>query len=83
MAGLQQQVAVVGTNGALTDPVLRSAGLELVEVGSPERFAERAVLLAGDDDRRARAAAAGKALFEVQFTWDAIAGRFLAGITTS
>ena len=79
-AGLQQGVAVVGTSGVSTDSMLRSAGLDLVEVGSAEMLADRALLLAGDDDRRARAAAAGRALFESQFTWDAIAGRFLQGI---
>ena len=82
MAGLQQQVAVVGTSGALTDSVLRSAGLELVEVGSTDAFAERAALLAANEGRRARAAATGQELFESQFTWNAIAARFLQGIGT-
>jgi glycosyltransferase involved in cell wall biosynthesis len=80
MAGLQQEVAVVGTSGALTDSVLTSAGLELVEVGDAYAFAARVALLAGDDDHRARAAATGRALFESHFTADAIAARFLRGI---
>ena len=79
MAGLQQEVAVVGTSGRATDSMLRSAGLELVEVGSAEMFADRAALLAGDDDRRARAAAAGQALFESQFTWDTDRGSLSCG----
>jgi hypothetical protein len=82
MAGLQQEVAVVGTSGALTDSVLESAGLELVEVGQPHAFAERVAQLAAADDHRARAAAIGRALFESHFTADAIAARFLQGIRT-
>jgi glycosyltransferase involved in cell wall biosynthesis len=77
IAGLQQGVAVVGTTGALTDTMLESANLELVEVGHPEVFAERAVLLAADHDRRGHAAAAGRALFETHFTWEVLAARFL------
>jgi glycosyltransferase involved in cell wall biosynthesis len=82
LAGLQQEVAVVGTSGALTDSVLESAGLELVEVGNADAFAERVALLAGADDHRATAAASGRALFESHFTADAIAARFLRGIRT-
>ena len=82
MAGLQQAVAIVGTSGVSTDSMLRSAGLELVEVGSAETFADRAALLAGDADRRALAAAGGHELFTSQLTWDAIAERFLQGIHT-
>jgi glycosyltransferase involved in cell wall biosynthesis len=80
MSGLQQQVAVVGTSGTRTDSVLRSAGLELVEIGDVHAFAGRVALLAGADDHRASAAASGRALFESHFTADAIAARFLRGI---
>ena len=80
MAGLQQEVAVVGTRGALTDSVLEPAGLELVEVGDAPAFAERVAVLAAAGERRATAAASGRALFESSFTADAIAQRFLRGI---
>jgi glycosyltransferase involved in cell wall biosynthesis len=80
MAGLQQEVAVVGTSGPLTDRVLRTAGLELVEVGNPGAFADRVALLAGDGERRKRAASTGRHLFEEAFTWDEIARRLLEEI---
>jgi glycosyltransferase involved in cell wall biosynthesis len=83
IAGLQQGVAVVGTTGALTDSLLESANLELVDVGNPNAFAERAALLAVDHARRGHAAAAGRALFEREFTWEVLASRFLQGVSKS
>ena len=80
MAGLCEQVAIVATRGALTDPMLLGRGLELVEVGSPAAFAERVTALADDGQRRARAADAGRELFEAEFTPDLIAGRLLASV---
>ncbi len=80
MAGLCEAVAVVGTAGRLTDSMLLDRGLELVEVGGPSAFAERVVEIAVDESRRSAAAAAGRALFEAEFTWDAIAARLLAKI---
>ena len=80
MAGLQQGVALVGTSGALTDPMLRASDLELVEVGDAESFADRVALLAADRGRRELAAGRGRRLFEAEFTWDAIADRFLEGV---
>lgn len=79
MAGLCQAVAIVGTKGALTDSMLLGRGLELVEVGSPNVFAERVVAIAADGDRRASTAAAGRELFEAEFTRDAIAARLVNG----
>ncbi len=80
MAGLCEEVAVLGTSGPLTDPMLVGRGLELVRVGEPAAYADRAVRLATDDRRRSEAARAGRSLFEAEFTWDAIAARFLEGI---
>ncbi len=79
-AGLCEGVAVVGTSGPLTDPMLLRAQLELVEVGSPAHFAKRVAALASDSERREAAAATGHALFEAEFTWDAIAKRFLVAL---
>jgi glycosyltransferase involved in cell wall biosynthesis len=80
VAGLCEAVAVVGTTGELTDPMLIDRGLELVPVGSASRFADRVVAVATDADRRADAAAAGRSLFEAQLTWDGIAARLLRGV---
>ena len=79
MAGLCQEVTVLGTAGKHTDAMLAGRGLELVEVGSPDAYAERAVELMRDDRWRARAARAGRRLFDEEFTWDVIAGRLLDG----
>jgi glycosyltransferase involved in cell wall biosynthesis len=80
MAGLQQEVAVAGTSGPLTDAELLAAELELVEVGNADAFAERAAHLAIDEGRRSRAASAGRALFQTRFSWDAIGARFIEGV---
>jgi glycosyltransferase involved in cell wall biosynthesis len=73
MAGLCEGVCVVGTAGKLTDPSLASAGLELVEVGQPAAFAERAIELALDPERRARSAQRGLELFDARFAWNVTA----------
>jgi hypothetical protein len=80
LAGLQQGVAVVGTSGPLTDPMLTGRGLELVPVGNPTAFAVRVDELAMDAQRRERVAVAGRNLFETEFTWAALADRFLHGL---
>lgn len=81
MAGLCEEVAVLGTRGSLTDPMLLGCGLELVDVGhSADVFADQAVELAVDTGRRTRAARAGRLLFESEFTWEAIANRLLDAI---
>jgi hypothetical protein len=77
MAGLCQEVAVLGTCGPLTDPMLMGHGLELVDVHQRDRYAARVVSLARDDEAREAAAHAGRTLFESEFTWDAIADRLL------
>jgi glycosyltransferase involved in cell wall biosynthesis len=80
LAGLCEEVAVLGTRGPLTDPMLMDRGLELVDIGRIEIFADHAVELATDSDRRARAACAGRMLFEAEFTWETIAQRVLDAI---
>lgn len=77
IAGLCEEVAVVGTEGELTDGLLLEHGLELVRVGDAGRFADRVLAVATDPGRRAAAAAAGRALFESQLDWDVIGGRLL------
>jgi glycosyltransferase involved in cell wall biosynthesis len=80
MAGLCEEVAVLGTHGPLTDLMLMDRGLDLVDVDRIDVFVDRAVELASDAGRRIRAARAGRMLFEAEFTWDAIANRVLHAI---
>jgi glycosyltransferase involved in cell wall biosynthesis len=79
VAALCQEVAVVGTEGDLTDSMLVGRGLELVAVGDPERFADRVVAVAADGVRRGVAASSGRAVFEAELAWDVIAARLLQG----
>ena len=75
MAGLCQEVAVLGTFGRHTDPMLVGRGVDLIDVRQPDVFTKRAVALAVDDAARAQLGRSGRELFEREFTWDAIASR--------
>jgi glycosyltransferase involved in cell wall biosynthesis len=79
MTALQHEVAVVGTDGPLTDSVLRGDALELTPVGDVDAFASAAERLAVDPERRAQLAAAGRSLYERDFDWPVLA-RELAAI---
>jgi glycosyltransferase involved in cell wall biosynthesis len=80
MAALQHGLAVVGTAGPLTDPVLREAGpaLHLAEVGDRDGFSRAAVCLAGDREARVAAAAGALRLYGREFDWPVVAGRLIA-----
>lgn len=81
MAALQHRLAVVATDGPLTDPVLREGGaLRLVPAGQPERFAALAQELAREGSARRQAAERGHALFERAFTWPVIASALLEAL---
>jgi glycosyltransferase involved in cell wall biosynthesis len=79
MAALQHGVAVVGTNGFLTDAVLRNAtsALRLAPVDRPELFAAAAYDLAANARERADVGRAGRALYAERFEWDVIAAQLL------
>ena len=77
MAGLCQEVAVLGTSGELTDSMLLEEGLELVPVGRPDQYADRAAALALDQGALSRSARSGRQLFEREFTWGTIARRLV------
>lgn len=82
MTALQQQVAVVGTAGHLTDPLLRTStdALRLVPVHAPEQFASAVLALARDSSARHELALRGRRLYESHFSWPIIASRLLDGL---
>jgi glycosyltransferase involved in cell wall biosynthesis len=80
MAALQHGLPVVGTDGHLTDGILRRSrqALTLVSVDDRERLEGAVRLLATDaDERRARGAAA-RELYERSFDWPVIAATIVA-----
>jgi glycosyltransferase involved in cell wall biosynthesis len=83
MAALQHGLPVVGTDGYLTDGILRrsTAALRLFPVDRPDLFAEAVVELAKAPDERLAAARAARALYEASFDWPVLARRLLDGVT--
>jgi glycosyltransferase involved in cell wall biosynthesis len=79
MVALQHGVAVVGTEGHLTDAMLRNAreALRLTPVDDTAAFAAAVRELATDATERSRLGAAGRALYESAFDWSRIAERLL------
>jgi glycosyltransferase involved in cell wall biosynthesis len=79
MAALQHGLPVVGTEGHLTDTVLREArdALRLTPVGDPEQFAAAVKALAEDPAERRRLGDAGRRLYEEHFDWPRISDRLV------
>jgi glycosyltransferase involved in cell wall biosynthesis len=74
MAALQHAIPVVGTYGSTTDDLLRRTdALSLVPAESADRFAEAAVELALDSDRRRALGSDGRRLYEQCLDWPIIA----------
>jgi glycosyltransferase involved in cell wall biosynthesis len=75
MAALQHAIPVVGTDGFITDSLLRHNrdALCLVPVDGAEGFANAAVSLALDPDRRQAMGKAGRAFYEECLDWPVIA----------
>jgi glycosyltransferase involved in cell wall biosynthesis len=80
MAALQHGVAVVATDGHLTDSILRDGGIALAPVGEPHTFASLAADVASNAAQRAELARGGRALYEASFDWPAIAECFVSTI---
>ncbi len=82
MAALQHALPVVGTDGPLTDSLLREAGsaVVLVPVGDSSAFADCAARLAINEAARDSTAHAARQLYEDKFDWDVVCQRFLMGI---
>ena len=78
VAALAHGLPVVGTDGPSTDPVLReSAACALAPAGEPAGLVARLRTVAADAGARERMGRAARALYESQFTWDAIAAAYL------
>jgi glycosyltransferase involved in cell wall biosynthesis len=82
MAALQHGLPVVGTDGRLTDDVLRRStdALTLVPVDDRERLEDAVRWLAGDADQRLARGAAGRELYERSFDWPVISATIVAAL---
>lgn len=82
MAALQHEVAVVGTDGHLTDGALRRAthALRLVAVADHDAFVTAVSDLAADTEGRLALAAAGRRLYEEAFDWPVLVDRLLGAL---
>jgi glycosyltransferase involved in cell wall biosynthesis len=78
MAALQHEVAVVGTDGHLTDSELRNTdALRLAPVKRPAQLGEEAARLAADAKERRSVAREGRLLYERSYDWPVISRRIL------
>jgi glycosyltransferase involved in cell wall biosynthesis len=78
MAALQHGLPVIGTDGRLTDSVLRDAGaLRLVPADRTQDFAAAAADLAARRADRQALAAAGRALYVQSFDWPVLVAKLL------
>lgn len=77
MAAFQHALPVVGTDGPLTDPLLREASdaLRLVPFDRPEQFTDAVLELAECVEKRRRLGESGRRLFERCFDWPVLARR--------
>ncbi len=84
VTGLEHALAILGTDGPLTDPLLRERdgdALLLSPAGDQAAFAAAAVRLAGDAVLRSRLADGASALYSEVFAWPHIAGRLLDALS--
>jgi glycosyltransferase involved in cell wall biosynthesis len=87
MAALQHGIAVVGTDGPLTDTILRRStrAMALVPVDDVDRFAHTVAGLATRPEERRQRGLAARILYEREFSWDVLAQRvegFVEGTST-
>lgn len=80
MSALQHAVPVLGTEGHLTDRVIREAhgALRLVPISDRDGFATAATELAGDAGARRALGEAGRRLYERSFDWPVVVDALLA-----
>jgi glycosyltransferase involved in cell wall biosynthesis len=77
MAALQHGVPVVGTDGLLTDQLLREGPIVLTPVGRPELFAPAVVGLARDTRKRLELSEKSATFYRTMFSWPVLAKRVL------
>jgi glycosyltransferase involved in cell wall biosynthesis len=84
MAALQHGLPIVGTEGALTDRVLRSSGraLRLVPVARRDLFVDAALRLASQRNERNAIGRAARELYLEHFDWPVIAERLQLSLHT-
>jgi glycosyltransferase involved in cell wall biosynthesis len=78
MAALQHGVPVVGTDGPLTDSLLRDGSLVLIPVERPDLFVAAVISLARDPRRRLELSESSRALYRSTFSWPILAKRLLS-----
>ena len=85
MAALQHALPVVGTDGPLTEPNLRSEDVAIrwTPTGDPQRSANAVLELADDPELRQRCGAAARELYDRRFSWELIAQIVLAALWTA
>lgn len=83
MAALQHGLAVIGTDGPLTDPALRESehALRLVPVGREDLFVDAAWRMASRDHEREKVGKAARRLYEERFDWPIIAETLLSHLS--
>lgn len=79
MAALQHEIATVGTDGHLTDSVMRNAtgALRLVPVEHPKCFVNAVAEIATNDAKRQRLARGGRELYAERFDWPVLVDSLL------
>jgi glycosyltransferase involved in cell wall biosynthesis len=79
MSALQHAIPVLGTDGHLTDEVLRESrgALRLVPVAELDRFAAEAARLARQSEERQALGDAGRLLYTRKFDWPILVERLL------
>ncbi len=83
MAALQHGLAVIGTDGPLTDPTFRESdhALRLVPVGREDLFVDAAMKLAARQEERERVGKAARRLYDERFDWPIIAEALLSHLS--
>jgi glycosyltransferase involved in cell wall biosynthesis len=83
MAALQHGLAVIGTDGPLTDPALRESdhALRLVPVGREDLFVDAARKLASRQGEREEVGKAARRLYDERFDWPIIAQTLLSHLS--
>jgi glycosyltransferase involved in cell wall biosynthesis len=83
MAALQHGLAVIGTDGPLTDPALRESehALRLVPVAREDLFVDAARKLASRQGEREQVGRAARRLYDERFDWPIIAEALLSHLS--